>query len=177
VPSAHDASVHIDSVPFLGRLAVSGHVSEVRATATDVTAGRVRFSRIAVELHHVHVDRDRLVLHRQVDLQEIGRGMAAADISQADLRSALGNLPIVLGNGRISITLAGVTASVTVTLRDNVLRLSAGPLKVPAITIPKLPLLPCVANAVSQPGRLHLSCAVDKVPDELLREVKGEGSS
>jgi hypothetical protein len=169
--------VHIDSLPFLGRLAASGNVAQVRAVVTDVTAGRVRFSRIAVELHHVHVDRDRLVLHRQVDLQEIGRGEATGDISQADLRSALGNLPIVLGNGRISLTVAGVTATVAVSVRDNVLRLSAGPLKVPAVTIPKLPLLPCLANAVSEPGRLHLSCAVDKVPDELLRDLKGGGPS
>jgi hypothetical protein len=170
-PSAHDASVHLDSFPFLGRLAVSGNVPEVRASVADVTVQGLRLNRIAVDLHDVHIDRDRLVVHRQIDLKSIGRGLATAEVTQADLRSALNGLPVVLGKDRISVTVRGVTATVTATVRDNVVHLSAGRLSIPPFSIPKLPLLPCVTNAVSEPGRLHLSCEVAQVPEELLRQV------
>ncbi|HWC09922.1 MAG TPA: DUF2993 domain-containing protein [Acidimicrobiales bacterium] len=171
VPSAKAASVRIDSVPFLGRLGVSGRVSAVHATVDDVQVGRLRFSRIDVELRDVRIDRRRLVVHRQVDLEEVDRGMAVGEIAQADLRAALGNVPIVLGDGRIGVTIGGVTASVTVDLEDNVLRLTAGRLAIPAITLPRIPLLPCVTDAVAEPGRLRLSCSLATVPDELLGEV------
>jgi hypothetical protein len=171
VPSATAASVRIDSFPFLGRLGLSGRVPAVHAVVDDVQASGLRFSQIAVELHDVRVDRRRLVVDRRVDLQEVDRGMATADITQADLRAVLGNVPIVLGDGRIGVTIGGVTAAVSISLRDNVLRLTAGRLAIPTITLPRVPLLPCVTDAVAQPGRLRLSCTLGTVPDELLREV------
>ena len=171
VPSATAARVRIDSIPFLGRLGLSGQVSAVHATVDDVRVSRLRFSRIDVDLHDVRVDRGRLVAHRQLDLEEVDRGMAIGEITQADLRAALGNVPVVLGDGRIGVTVGGVTASVTVNLENNVLRLSAGRLSIPPITLPRIPLLPCVTDAIAQPGRLQLSCTLSAVPDELLREV------
>ena len=171
VPGATAATVRIDSLPFLGRLAVAGQVPAVHATADDVTVQRLRFSRISVDLSDVRIDRGRFFRHRQIDLQEVERGFAAAEITQADLRRALGNVPIILDDGRIGVTVGGVTASVSVSLEDNVLRLTAGRLAIPTITLPRIPLLPCVSDAVAQPGRLHLSCTLASVPDELLREV------
>jgi hypothetical protein len=165
------ATVRIDSLPFLGRLGVSGQVAAVHATADDVTVSRLRFSRITVDLHEVKIDRDRFFRHRQIDLEDVERGSATAEITQADLRAVLGNVPIVLGDGRIGVTIDGVTASVSVNLEDNVLRLTAGRLSIPTIALPRIPLLPCVTDAVAQPGRLHLSCTLSTVPDELLREV------
>lgn len=171
VPSATAASVRIDSVPFLGRLALSGHVSAVQATVDDVKASRLRFSQITVDLHDVRVDRRRLVVDRQLDLQEVERGTAVAEITQADLRSALGDVPVVLDDGRIGVAVGGATASVTMSLEDDVLRLSAGRVSIAPITLPRIPLLPCVTDAVARPGRLQLSCTLATVPDELLREV------
>lgn len=171
-PSVTSASVHIDSFPFLGRLAASGHVSSVRADASDVTVSRLRFSSIHVDLHDVEVDRRRLLSDRQVDIRAVGRGEATADVAQADLRQALGGLPVTLGDGRVTVTIRGVTVAVSATVRDNVLRLSAGPLTVPAITLPKLPLLPCITDAVARPGVLRLSCQVSRVPDELLTRLR-----
>ncbi|MFN2608565.1 MAG: DUF2993 domain-containing protein [Acidimicrobiales bacterium] len=171
VPGATSASVSIRSFPFLGRLAVSGHVPELRATAAGVTVSRLRLDSITVDLHDVQLDRGRLLRDRQVDILGIGRGLATADVTQADLRSALDGLPVVLGNGTISVSVGSVRARVTATVKDNVLRLSAAGFTAPPLTIPKLPLLPCVTQAVAVPGRLHLDCAVDQVPQELLRRV------
>ena len=171
VPSATAASVRIDSMPFLGRLGASGEVSAVHATVDDVRVSRLRFSRINVDLHDVRVDRRRLIVDRQLDLQDVDRGTAIAEISQTDLRAALGNVPIVLEDGRIGVTIGGVTAAVSVNLEDNVLRLNAGRLSIPTIALPRIPLLPCVTDAVAQLGRLQLSCTLATVPDELLREV------
>jgi len=41
-------------------------------------------------------------------------------------------------------------------------------LSVPALKIPRLPLVPCVADAVILAGRIRLTCSVDQVPPELL---------
>jgi hypothetical protein len=171
VSGATAATVRIDSLPFLGRLAFSGHVAAVHATADEVTVSRLRFSRITVDLRDVTIDRSRFFRHRQVDLEDVERGSATAEITQADLRAVLGNVPIVLDDGRIGVTIGGVTASVSVSLQNNILRLTAGRLTIPTISLPRIPLLPCVTDAVAQPGRLLLSCTLATVPDELLREV------
>jgi len=168
---ADQATVHLDSWPFLGRLALSGRVTKVRATVADVVVSRLRLARISVDLHDVRLDRDRLVGHRQVDLTEVGSGMAVAEITQADLRRALNNVPVVLEAGRIGVSVGGVSVTVRVTVADGVLRLSAGGISIPAIRLPKLPLLPCVTDAEAGPDVLRLSCRLDAVPDELLREV------
>ena len=171
VPSAEGPRVHIDSFPFLGRLAASGRVKAVRASVQDVQASRLRFSTVRIELRNVEVDRGRLVGDRQLDLQTIDRGTAVAELSQSALRDALGGLPVVLENGRIGVTVRGVSATVQASVRDGVLRLSAGRLAIPPVTIPKLPLLPCVTDAEAGPGVLRLSCRLLEVPRELLREV------
>jgi hypothetical protein len=51
---------------------------------------------------------------------------------------------------------------------DNTLRLSVTGLSVPALRIPKLPLVPCVADAQILPGRIRLTCSVDEVPAALV---------
>lgn len=174
VPRARSTSAHIASFPFLGRLLVSGHVSDLRVAAADVSVKGLRFASVAVDLHDVRVDRDRLVADRQIDLRSVGRSQATADITQDDLRTALGGLPVVLSDGRIGVTVGGVRAAVTVSVRDGRLRLSAAGVAVPVLTIPTLPLLPCVSQAVARPGRLHLSCEVDRVPEELLARANAK---
>jgi len=167
-----DVKVHVDSFPFLGRLAVTGNVSGVTASTSGVQVGNLRFSSIRVNLDEVHIDRDRLVVDRQVDIRTIAHGMAVGEVTQADLRRALDGTPVVLGDGKIGITVAGVTASVSARVTDGVLRLSAGGVLFPAIDLPKVPLLPCATQALAVPGRLILSCAVDQVPTELLRPAQ-----
>jgi hypothetical protein len=57
---------------------------------------------------------------------------------------------------------------------DNTLRLSVTGLSVPVLAIPKLPLVPCVADAEILPGRIRLTCTVDEVPAELVGRALDE---
>lgn len=174
VPSADNPRVQLDSVPFLGRLALFGRVQTVRAWVDDVEASRLRFRRVSVEIHDVKVDRRRLVADRRLDLQSAERGTAVAELTQGALRDALDGLPVVLEEGRIGVTVRGASVTVEASIRDGVLRLSAGRLSIPPIRVPKLPLLPCITNAEAGPGVLRLSCRVNEVPQELLRRVNTE---
>ena len=174
VPSADDPRVELDSVPFLGRLALFGRVHTVRASVNDVQVSRLRFTRVRVNLSNVKVDRRRLVADRRLDLQTIDRGTAVAELSEGALRQALNGLPVVLEAGRIGVTVRGVEVTVEASIRDGVLRLSAGRLSIPPITVPKLPLLPCVTNAEAGEGVLRLYCQVNEVPRELLRRANTE---
>ena len=163
--------VKVSSFPFLGRLGATGDVADITASVSDLEVGGLRIANIAVDLHDVRVDRARLVRERYVELERVGAGEATADLTQAALREALGGLPVVLGQGTIGVTVGGVTASVSARVSDGVLRLSAAGVRLPAITLPTLPLLPCVAEAVALPGLLQLSCTIDEVPQELIEQV------
>jgi hypothetical protein len=173
VPSATSASVDIDSFPFLGRLAVSGKVSTLHATVTDVDAGPLKLARVTVDLHDVHVDRQALLNERRVELTGIGKGTATAEITQDELSDAL-NVPVRLSNGKVGVRAGPLQATAKVSVQDNVIRVSAGPVSLPAIRIPKAPLLPCVANAEVLEGRIRVSCTLNQVPEELLRIVKSQ---
>ncbi|HUQ62368.1 MAG TPA: DUF2993 domain-containing protein [Acidimicrobiales bacterium] len=168
VPSATSASVEIDSFPFLARLLVSGELSELHASATDVDAGPLSLARVTVDLQDVHIDRDALLRQRRVELTGIGKGTATAEITQEELSDAL-NVPVQLSNGKIGVRAGPLQASAKVSVQDNVIRVNAGPVSLPAIRIPKAPLLPCVANAEILDGRIRVSCTLDEVPPELLR--------
>jgi hypothetical protein len=171
VPEAASARVSIHSFPFVGRLLVAGHVSGVTAEVTDLQAGKLRFSRVTVDLHDVRVDRDALVSERQVDLQSIGRGTASAELTQAELSRVLG-VPITLRPGQVSVRVRGVTVSAAVAMRDNSLVVSGLSVPLPRIAVPTLPLLPCRPSAEVVDGSVRLSCSFDQVPPELIREVK-----
>jgi len=164
----HAVKVRIDSVPFLGRLGMTGNVSGVRASSSGVEGGGVRFDSIVMNLRDVHLDRGRL-LRGRVFVKSMRHGDAAGTITQADLRGAVGGLPIVLGDHKISVTVAGVTASVSAVAIDGALRLSADGISIPTVYLPTTPLLPCVSRTAVVPGHLVLSCDIDRVP-EILRQ-------
>lgn len=171
VPSATSATVEIDSFPFLGRLAVSGRIATVHAEVTDVAAGPLKLARVTVDLHEVHLNRSALFRRRRVELTSIGKGTASAEITQEELSAEL-HVPVQLSDGKIGVRAGPLQVSAKLTVQDNVIRLSAGPVSLPALRIPKAPLLPCVANAEILEGRIRVSCTLDKVPDELLQIVK-----
>lgn len=173
VPSATSASVAIDSFPFLGRLVVSGKVATLHASVTDVDAGPLKLARATVDLQDVQIDRQALLRQRRVVLTSIGGGTATAEITQEQLSDAL-NVPVRLSNGKVGVRAGPLQASAKVTVRDNVIRLNTGPVSLPAIRIPKAPLLPCVANAEVLDGRIRVSCTLNQVPEELLRIVRSQ---
>ncbi len=164
-----DTKVHVSSFPFLARLGATGDVKTLTASVSDVEVEGFRFATISVDLHDVHIDRESLVFDRQVIVKRIRSGEATAEITQGALREALDGLPLVLGPGTIGVTVGGLTVSVSAKVTDSVLQLSAAGLDLPAITLPSMPLLPCLTQAEARRGMLHLTCTVTRVPSELVR--------
>ncbi|MGI8807010.1 MAG: hypothetical protein ACR2KK_04060 [Acidimicrobiales bacterium] len=168
-------TARIESFPFLGRLLTSGAVSRIQVSAADITVEGVTFARVALDLHEVTFDRERLMSERKVVLSDLDRGTAVAEVTQDQLSERLG-VPVTLEAGRARVRVAGQTVSATASVTNNTLRLSVSGLTVPSLRIPKLPLVPCVADAEILPGRIRLTCSVDEVPTGLvgrpLDEVK-----
>ncbi len=168
-------SANISSFPFLGRLLTSGEVSRLTVAAAGVTVERLTFARVALDLDDVTLDRDRLLSERKIVLTDLRRGTAEAEVTQEELSERLG-VPVTLEAGRARVRVSGQTVTATASVTDNTLRLSVSGLSVPSLRIPKLPLVPCVADAVIVPGRIRLTCSVDQIPAELvgrsLDEVK-----
>ena len=113
------------------------------------------------------LDRTRLFDDRKVVLESLGRGTATAEMTQDRLSEALG-VPVTLEAGRVQVRVAGQQVTASASVSDNTLRLTVAGLSVPGLKIPKLPLLPCVADVVILPGRARLTCTVDQVPPELV---------
>ena len=162
-----DTSAHISSFPFLGRLLTSGDVSRIRVATGGVTVEGLTFARLAVDLDDVTLDRDRLVSERKLVLTNLRRGTAEAEVTQDELSQRLG-VPVTLEAGRARVRVGGQMVTATASVKDNTLRLAVAGLSVPSLHIPKLPLVPCVADARIEPGRVVLTCTVDQVPPELV---------
>lgn len=167
VTPAGATSARISSFPFLARLLTSGDVSRITVAATDVAVEGVTLARVAVDLHDVTLDRDRLISEQTVVLEALGRGTAEAVITQEELSARL-DVPVTLESGQARVRVGGETVTATASVSDNTLRLSVSGFSVPPLRIPRLPLLPCVAEAEILPGRIRLTCTVDRVPPELV---------
>ena len=167
VTPAGATSARISSFPFLVRLLTSGDVSRITVAAADVTVEELTLARVAVDLHEVTLDRDRLLSEQAVVLEALGRGTAEAVITQEQLSERLG-VPVTLESGQARVRVAGLTATARATVSDNTLRLSVSGFNVPSLRSPRLPLLPCVADAEILPGRIRLTCTVDRIPPELV---------
>ncbi len=155
VPGSH-ASVHISSFPFVGRLAVSGSVPEVKAKVTSVTEGRFTFSLVNVDVRGLKLQRSQLI-HGHVDVTGVSRVTVHATMTQQALDQAVG-VPVVLGDGTVSV--GDVSADITVT-GGRVYVGSTG------FAVPALALLPCVSGATVSPGQLVLSCVTTTIPPAL----------
>jgi hypothetical protein len=164
---AGKTSARIDSFPFLGRLLTSGEVSRLRVAAADVTVEELTMARLALDLHGVTLDRDRLLSEQKVVLSALNRGTATAEVTAEQISERLG-VTVTLEPGRARVRVAGQTVTANASVTDNTLRLSVSGLSVPALRIPRLPLLPCVADAEILAGRVRLTCSVDQVPAELV---------
>lgn len=160
-------TARIESFPFLGRFLTSGAVSRIRVSAAEVTAERLTFARVSLDLEDVTFDRDSLLSDRQVVLESLRRGTAEAEVTQDELSERLG-VPITLEAGRARARVAGQLVTAAASVSDNTLRLTVSGQSVPALRIPRLSVLPCVADAEILAGRIRLSCEVDELPAELL---------
>jgi hypothetical protein len=172
VQGATSSSASITSFPFLGRLLVAGSVQEVRVRVGPVPAGRVTFASVAVDLHDVRVDRNRLINQRKVRLTSIGSGTVTAELTAAEVSRLVG-VPISFEPGRVTVGIRGVSVSAPVSVADSSLVLGGGqvPLR---LKVPHAPLFPCDATAaVARHGVVEVSCTVNSAPPELVRDAAG----
>jgi hypothetical protein len=167
VRGATTSSASINSFPFTLRLLLAGSVPKVHVRVGPVQASRVTFSSVAVDLHDVHVDRNRLINDRQVQLTGLGSGTVTAELTDAEI-SRLAGTPVTFRPGRVTVSVAGVGLSATVQVTNG--SMSFGGVRLPIqFRIPRAPLFPCDAtSAVVKQGAVDLSCTVHDVPPELV---------
>jgi hypothetical protein len=158
-PGSH-ATVRITSFPFLGRLAVSGHVPKMQADVTDVKSGDITFASIRLTIDNLRVDRNDLFSGKVKPLS-IARGRVFADVSQASVDSIV-HLPLVLQAGHVSSE--GVSVPVHLTVSGGSIGFAASGLPSLSIKIPVLDVLPCVGAAQVVKGAVHVSCRFRKLP-------------
>ena len=164
---AGETTARIDSFPFLPRLLTAGDVSRIRVSAADVTVEDLTLARVSLDLHGVTLDRGRLLSEQTVVLSALDRGTATAEVTADQLSERLG-IAVTLESGRARVRVAGQTVTATASLSDNRLRLTVSGFDFPTLPIPRLPLLPCVADAEILPGRIRMTCSVDQIPAELV---------
>jgi hypothetical protein len=159
-------SAKISSFPFVGRLLVSGEISQVDVAVRDLTVRGVTFASVGVRLRAVKIDRDALVQDRRVVLASIGRGTAVVEIGDDEISRLLG-VTVVLEEGNARVRVGGALVPVSARVDGNTLVVSAAGITLPAIDIPPLPLVSCLTGTEILAGRLRLTCDVDRVPVEL----------
>ncbi|MBV8980483.1 MAG: LmeA family phospholipid-binding protein [Acidimicrobiia bacterium] len=167
VRGATSASASITSFPFTGRLLAAGQVPEVRVRVAPVIAGEVTFASVSVDLHDVHVDRNRLVNDRTVQLTGLGSGTVTAELTDVEI-SRMAGTRVRFTPGRVTVSAAGIEASADVQITDGSMSLAG--LRIPfKFKIPRAPLFPCDAtSAVVVQGAVDVSCTVHEVPAELV---------
>jgi hypothetical protein len=163
------STVHISSFPFVARLGLLGRVEKTTAHVSHVNVGSFILDEVDLTVTGVKLDRSQLV-HGHVSVQGIRSGTVRAVMSEHTVDQVL-RLPVTFGDGSVQLSAGGVTLSATVTVVDNQLRLSAAGRDL-SVPIPELPVLPCVADAVVEPGRLVLSCSFHQVPAALVQAAK-----
>ncbi|MBV9283283.1 MAG: LmeA family phospholipid-binding protein [Acidimicrobiia bacterium] len=167
VRGATSATASISSFPFTGRLLVAGQVSEVRVGVGPVVAGRLTFASVTVDLHDVHVNRNRLINDRKVQLTGLGSGTVTAELTDVEI-SGLAGTRVRFSPGHVTVNAAGIEATASVQISDG--SMSFAGLHIPLkFKIPRAPLFPCDAtSAVVKQGAVDVSCTVHEVPTELV---------
>ena len=178
-PPSGRASASIESFPFLGRLAASGHVPELTLRLEDLVAEILTVRHLDFALSDVTLDRSELVAGR-IRVLDIGAGRIEALLDGGSLARAVG-LDLRFRDGEVEVhrTVAGVDVSARgrVTLEGNRLRVvptSVQGLRLPASAftvsydIPGVELLPCAAGVRAVPEGLLVTCAVDDIPPVLV---------
>jgi hypothetical protein len=167
VRGATSSTASISSFPFTGRLLLAGEVQNVHVRVSPVSASRVTFSAVSVDLHDVHVDRHRLINDQQVQLTGLGSGTVTAELTDAEV-SGLAHTQVTFGPGRVTVSAAGVDVAATVQVTNGML--SFGGVRLPiSFRVPRAPLFPCDAtSAVVKQGAVDLTCTVHQVPPELV---------
>jgi hypothetical protein len=166
------AKATISSFPFLGRLMFQQRVDQVHLHVTDFAIDKFTFASVDVNLHGVHIDRNRLFKDQEVRVTEIDHGTATAEITTEELSAAVG-AKVEITAGGVVFDVLGKSVKADVQVRDNRLTLQVAGLSLPAVTVPRTSLLPCIDNLQVLDGRLHFSCSLNGVPPAILDLING----
>jgi hypothetical protein len=166
------ARATISSFPFLGRLFVQQRVDQVHVHIADLAIDRFTFANVDVDLRRVHIDRNRLFQDQEVRVTKIDHGTGTAEITAEELSAALGT-KVQVAAGGVEVEVFGRRVKADVQVRDNRLALQVAGASLPALTVPKTSLLPCIDNLEVLDGRLHFSCTLNTVPPAILDLING----
>jgi hypothetical protein len=168
-PPGSTVSTTVAGFPFLLRLALNGTVTEVDFHLKNVDAGVLTFAAVDVDLHGVHLDRQRLFNDRKARLTGLDRGTVTVDITQEALSQAL-HVPITITNGDVSVTILSRQFKITpvITAEGSLKFEGAGLARLLLLAIPKTDTVPCVARVTVLAGRLRLSCDLKEIPPAFL---------
>ena len=142
-------------------------MQKVHVRVGPVVAGRVTFESIAVDLHDVHVDRNRLIREQKVQLTGLGSGTVTAELTDVEI-SRLAGTRVSFRPGQASVEVAGSAVGATVQVTNGTM--SFGGVRLPLqFRVPRAPLFPCDATSAKVvQGAVELSCTVHNVPAELV---------
>lgn len=165
---AASVNASISSFPFLGRLLLSGSISNVEVRAERTELNGALSGAVEIDLQGVKLERDAL-LSGSVKLEGIDGGTIALELDTPAIGRVL-NLPITVSDGQVNLTVAGRTIAARTTVSNGALLLQVSgfaPFRVP---IARTDLINCTAANVTVEGDIiRLSCEVDEVPPALRR--------
>jgi hypothetical protein len=159
------ANAELDSFPFLTRLLLTEQVSELTITLEDVAGQAIHFSRVAMTVEGVTIDRSAL-LSGEVEIRDIDHGRITAVISEQALGDALGHA-VSLQPGRAAVEAAGTTVEVDLTVRRGEIAIGGEGIAL-EIALPA-EYVPCDPDAEIEDGRVVLTCDIEEIPEEFVR--------
>jgi len=169
VPQTSGVRARIRSFPFVGRLALSGHVEQVDVTAQHSGAGGVDLNDITVRVEDVEMDTGA-ALHGQAVVRSIKRGFVRADLRQDRVNALLPKqFQVQLQQGSAAITGPGGSQAQLTATPEGKIVLGIANRALLELPLPKTALLPCHPTATFVPGAIRLSCTFSEVPELLIR--------
>ena len=168
-----NVDAHVDSFPFLGRLATQGRINHFSLRLEDLAYDGGRFDALELNVDGVVFERSRL-FNAQVEVQSLERATISAEITEATATEAVG-VPVTLTPGTATVVVGGQSRSAAVAVGDGVLTLSTDGLGVLTIPIAENDYFPCAVDARVEQGRFVLSCTATELPPALRQVVGGGG--
>lgn len=168
VPETTGVRARIRSFPFVGRLLVSGKVSQVDVTAQHSAAGGLALADIRVRVEEVEMDTDAAMDGRAV-VKSIDRGSVQADLRQSEINSRLPRgFQVQMGQGTATVSGPGGAEARLALSPEGRIQLRIANRALLDLPLPETALLPCRPEATFVPGALRLVCTFTEVPPLLL---------
>lgn len=168
VPGTTGVKAKISSFPFVGRLLVSGKVSQVVVTVQHAGVGELGLSDIRVAVDDVEMD-SRAARQGRAVVRSIGKGSVQADLRQDQINPRLPKgVQVQLEAGKAVVTGPASAAAQLVATPEGSIQLKAANRVVFDLPLPKTDLLPCAPRVTYISGAARLTCTFDKVPPLLL---------